>query len=314
MLVSVVVPTYNREKLIAKTLDSIINQTYKDIEVLVIDDGSKDNTQDVIQRYISLYPQKIKYFLKENGGVSSARNLGIDKSKGEYICFVDSDDWIYPTKIEKQLKQLLSQEYDACYCGYNTLDSDDRVLSRNRIAFVRDNVLLEYVKNKAVSHISALLINNLHLKEKNIRFTEGCSWGEDIEFYIKVLCEFKATYVDEYLCNYVVYDLGSGNLSEFNWEKLDKDVYIWEKIWAYIKNSKMDKFIKQKIEKIIFGYRLPAGILNRINLQLADKEQAREYFLKYQHIIKCGCYCNGLRSVKFYLTLWKLKTILNVKI
>ena len=92
--VSVIVPVYNVEKYIDKCLDSLVNQTLKDIEIIVVNDGSPDNSQKIIDKYVKKYPNKVKSFIKENGGQGSARNLGMEYAKGEYISFVDSDDWI----------------------------------------------------------------------------------------------------------------------------------------------------------------------------------------------------------------------------
>lgn len=92
--VSVIVPVYNTEKYIKKCLDSLVNQTMKNIEIIVVNDGSKDRSEEVIKQYVDKYPQMIKYYKKENGGLSSARNYGVEKANGKYIAFVDSDDYI----------------------------------------------------------------------------------------------------------------------------------------------------------------------------------------------------------------------------
>lgn len=92
--ISVIVPVYNTEKYIKKCLDSIINQTYSNIEIIIINDGSTDNSELIINEYLKEYPDKIKYYKKENGGLSDARNYGVTKATGDYICFVDSDDYI----------------------------------------------------------------------------------------------------------------------------------------------------------------------------------------------------------------------------
>lgn len=92
--ISVIVPVYNTEKYINKCLDSLVNQTMKNIEIIVVNDGSKDRSEEVIKQYVDKYPQMIKYYKKENGGLSSARNYGIEKATGDYISFVDSDDYV----------------------------------------------------------------------------------------------------------------------------------------------------------------------------------------------------------------------------
>ena len=95
---TVIIPTYNRENFLKRTIDSILSQTFKDFELIIVDDGSTDHTKALIDRYED---DRIVYFYKENGGQNSATNLGIQNAKGEYIAFCDSDDTWMPEKLEK---------------------------------------------------------------------------------------------------------------------------------------------------------------------------------------------------------------------
>lgn len=103
---SFVVPVYNTEKQLGICLDSILNQTNKDFEVVLINDGSTDNSEQICKEYIKRYPGKIEYISKENTGIADTRNLGIAKSKGEYVCFVDADDYIASDLLEKLMLYL----------------------------------------------------------------------------------------------------------------------------------------------------------------------------------------------------------------
>ena len=105
--ISVIVPVYNTEKYIKKCLDSLVNQTMRNIEIIVINDGSNDHSEEIIKDYENKYPDMIKYYKKENGGLSSARNYGLEKAKGKYIAFVDSDDY-----IDKELFSKLEEYID----------------------------------------------------------------------------------------------------------------------------------------------------------------------------------------------------------
>lgn len=107
MRFSVIVPVYNVEKYLAKCLDSILQQTNQDFELLIVNDGTKDHSQDIIDEYVQKYPDKIRAFIKENGGLSDARNYGVERAKGEYIVFVDSDD-----SIDHKLFETLSKQID----------------------------------------------------------------------------------------------------------------------------------------------------------------------------------------------------------
>jgi glycosyltransferase involved in cell wall biosynthesis len=97
--ISVIIPAYNAEGLIGSTLDSVLDQTYQDFEILVVDDGSTDGTGEVVQSY----GEPVRYRRKENGGTASARNVGLQEARGEYVAFLDADDRWYPTKLERQM-------------------------------------------------------------------------------------------------------------------------------------------------------------------------------------------------------------------
>lgn len=114
--VSVIVPVYNVEKYLSRCVDSILNQTYENLEIIFVDDGSKDNSAVMCDKYTK-ENNKIKVLHKTNGGLSSARNAGIEASCGEYLCFVDSDDCIEPTMIEKMVTQMQVDGSNICCCG-----------------------------------------------------------------------------------------------------------------------------------------------------------------------------------------------------
>ena len=112
--ISVIIPTYNRGHLILKSINSVLNQTYQNIEILIIDDGSTDNTENLIK---DLHNDKIKYIkLKDNKGAAFARNIGILKASGKYVSFQDSDDFYHIDKLEKQYYNLVKEKTDFDFC------------------------------------------------------------------------------------------------------------------------------------------------------------------------------------------------------
>ena len=116
MKLSVIIPVYNTKNYIKECLDSVLNQTLEEIEIIVVDDGSTDGSADIIKEYAQNHPQKIKAFFKENGGQATARNLALQKSNGEYLGFVDSDDWIDSDMYEKMYKTAKEENADIVIC------------------------------------------------------------------------------------------------------------------------------------------------------------------------------------------------------
>ncbi len=100
MTFSIIVPIYNVEKYLSKCFDSILNQSYTDFEIIAVNDGSPDNSQAIIDEYAKNYPDKIKPYIKENGGLSDARNFGVEKAQGDYLLFVDSDDYLDSSALQ----------------------------------------------------------------------------------------------------------------------------------------------------------------------------------------------------------------------
>lgn len=119
--VSVIVPVYKAENCLAKCVDSILNQTFGDFELLLIDDGSPDNSGKLCDEYASLDP-RIRVFHKENGGVSSARNLGMAEAVGDYIAFADSDDWMEPDELEVLCHLVSEHSADSAGCAHYNVD------------------------------------------------------------------------------------------------------------------------------------------------------------------------------------------------
>ena len=115
-LISVIVPIYNVEKYLERCLDSIIKQTYKNLDIILVDDGSIDNSTKICDEYVKK-DSRIKVIHKENGGLSDARNVGIDNSDGKYICFIDSDDYIELDMIENLYDGIVKNNANICCCG-----------------------------------------------------------------------------------------------------------------------------------------------------------------------------------------------------
>ena len=125
-IISVIVPVYKAEKYLEKCLDSIVGQTYKDLEIILVDDGSPDSSGRICDKYAE-NDNRIKVIHKKNGGDSSARNAGFKEATGKYIATIDSDDWIELDAYEKMLKKMIENNVDIVRCGFFK-DFDDKTL------------------------------------------------------------------------------------------------------------------------------------------------------------------------------------------
>ena len=131
MKVSVIVPVYNVEKYLRKCLGSLVSQTLQDIEIIVVNDGSGDHSQEIIEEFSEKYPEKIRNFTKENGGLSDARNYGLDRATGEFISFVDSDDYVTATMFGEMYD--LAKKYNAEMVVCNPVSYTHLTLPTKRI-------------------------------------------------------------------------------------------------------------------------------------------------------------------------------------
>ncbi|MCR5720255.1 MAG: glycosyltransferase [Lachnospiraceae bacterium] len=150
-LVSVVIPVYNVQKYLECCIDSILNQTYKEVEIILVDDGSKDESGAICDRYGEKY-ENVRVYHRENAGVSASRNFGTEISKGKYIAFVDSDDYVEPGYIEKLLNAIVSNNTEIALCNYNKVNDDNEVI--HELDVVKDEVLdaKEILKKCAEEH------------------------------------------------------------------------------------------------------------------------------------------------------------------
>lgn len=191
-LISIIVPVYNVENYLAKCLNSLMNQTYHNIEVLVVNDGSKDSSERIIQDYAQRFPEKIKAFTKENGGLSDARNFGIDHATGDYIGFVDSDDYVTETMFEEMLNLALKHQAEMVICNIQKVDEHGNVTQKlTQIPNMPEKIDLEN-HFSVFSDLSYFACNKLFKKElfKDKRFKKGVHY-EDIQLIPQLLLECK---------------------------------------------------------------------------------------------------------------------------
>lgn len=187
-MISIIVPVYNVEKYIARCIESLVGQTYQNIEILLIDDGSRDNSLTICKQFSDKY-ENIRAIHIENHGVSYARNLGIESSKGEYVLFVDSDDYIEKNMIENLLYEQKKRDVDIVLCGYYRENDEKKVMvipDDLNCSFAEfDKTISYWTFDPIIGSPCNKLFKSQILKEFNLRFCEGMSYGEDFSFCMK---------------------------------------------------------------------------------------------------------------------------------
>jgi len=155
-LVSVITPVYNAGKVIEKTLHSIFNQTYKEIEIVLVDDCSKDNSQEVIIGYLDEHPEIIYYRQETNQGAGAARNKALELATGQYVAFLDADDTWHPEKIEKQIKLLKEKNGAFSYTAIQMIDENDEIVKGKRA--VKEQVDYKFLLKNTTLVINTRLV------------------------------------------------------------------------------------------------------------------------------------------------------------
>ncbi|WP_051689265.1 glycosyltransferase family 2 protein [Butyrivibrio sp. AE2032] len=178
-IVSVIMPVFNGAKCCKRAIESVLHQTYQQIELIVVNDGSTDGTEDIVQE-IAAVDDRLKLISQANAGVSSARNRGIKESSGEYIAFIDADDYMNNTFVEKMLHAMLQEQTDVASCGYTYVYSDGR--RTEKTVPVGDRTI-DTIEQYVSTNVINLLWNKLYKKALiSHLFNTDRSMGEDLEF------------------------------------------------------------------------------------------------------------------------------------
>jgi len=272
--VNVVIPSYNRKDIIGRAIDSVLAQTYKDIEIIVVDDGSTDGTAEYIHE---TYPN-IKIFTQENNGAASARNLGISKADGEYIAFLDTDDYWLPEKIAKQVSSI-TNDSDT---GMNVVEHDiiekDGSVNKSHIKkttlFDGGDLVYNIYKHSCLA-TPCVMVKRLVLDDVGV-FDTQFEVGEDDNLWMRIAARYNVSFVNEAL---TIIDCRSDGLSRG--EESSRKLLI-----ATIKNIEIIKkdypIIEDKI-KMLFNWKLSAALFSHAYYLCCNKE----YFSSFKSYVKC---------------------------
>lgn len=245
-LITIVIPIYNVEKYLERCIKSVLSQTYKNIEILLINDGSPDRCDLIMEKYKKTDDRIICHY-KENGGLSDARNYAIKKAKGKYICFIDSDDYIDKSFIEKLYFSIKENNSEISWCNFRKVDDNGEIGS----IIINEDDLWSF---EMASACNKLFLKDLFIKNK-IEFPKGI-WYEDLATTPRLIFKSnKVSWVDEELYNYY-FNVGSITKTYSNRALEMKKVL--EIIYTFASDNKLLK--KQKNYEIIEYIFLYSGI------------------------------------------------------
>lgn len=284
ILVSIIIPAYNVEKYIGATLESICKNKLDDVEIIVVDDGSTDNTRQTVEECLeSLNPPHYKIIRQENKGVSAARNTGIDNAVGKYLIFCDGDDICYPNLVEAITpsiyleKNLIVWGFDITQDGKRTIGQGDYCVE----IIPEKEVFKDFLMGKYRIRLGSFTIKKSLLDENNIRFTEGCPLAEDVEFILKFLSKAgEAIAINQILFTYA--KRGGSAMYTYSIERLkvprvikriadfvadNTDLMADDEVRDYLRNGFL-------IQHAIFAFDACIGYLT-------NRDRRREFLLTY---------------------------------
>lgn len=256
--VSIIVPIYNTSKYLIKCIDSLVNQTYKNIEIILIDDKSTDNSKKIIKEYSEKYSFIKSIFNKKNMGIGYSRNKGIQESSGDYLCFVDSDDYLDIDNIDKMVALAEKEELDFVVCDLKRIDENNNFIGYDRIKDFSNsniknspNLLLDINLGPCNKLISKTLFNKDDLFSETLKY-------EDLYLVPKLLCKAKRIgKVKDTYYNYLIHN--NSETTTMN-KKVFDILEVLENINNYFKKlnyySNIHEYIEYLNIRTIFRYTL----------------------------------------------------------
>lgn len=275
LLISIILPVYNVQDYVEKCLISICEQTYLKFECLIVDDGSLDGSIDIAKKIVE-NDKRFKFYHKKNGGLSSARNYGLNFFKGQYVVFVDSDDYLDCNFLEKLLNSIVENNSDISVCDINYVDEGNNVID------VLGNDIDRYIESRDYlninSNIKNFAWNKLFKRElfSCYRFNENIRYHEDLDLIYKVIFQKKISYVAQPLYYYVQ---RMGSLSKvFNERVLLDKLTISDGYLLFAKKHNFlhrINYIKYAQAKLVI-YRTGKDIVKYSNNYLKDMEYLKK--------------------------------------
>lgn len=257
--VSVIVPFYNVEGYIEKCLETLVNQTLQEIEIILVNDGSKDRSINIVKKFLANYPEKIVYLEKENGGLSDARNYAIPYAKGEYIAFLDSDDYVEKDMYEKMYELAKKENSDMVECDFYWA-YPDKVKEDIGEIYKGKKDMLKKVRVVAWNK----LIKREILEKTKIEFPKGYRY-EDVEFTYKLIPHLeKISFLKRPCIHYIQRE---GSISNSQNERTKEIFDVLQQVIDYYKKNNIYDEYKTELEYIYVRYAFCSSLLRIVKIQ-----------------------------------------------
>lgn len=264
--VSIVVPVYNVEDYLIRCLDSLVNQTLQDIQIIAVNDGSTDNSGKLLQIYEKKYPEKIKVLEKKNGGLSDARNYGIPYATGEYIAFLDSDDYVELDMYEIMYKKAKEEDSDMVECNFIWEYPNKKKVDVGAIYHNKKEMII-YARVVAWNK----LIKKSVLDMAKVEYPKGLRY-EDVEFFYKMVPYYnRVSFVKEPFVHYIQ---RSSSISNSQNERTKEIFKVLDNVIEYYKKKKLFDEYKVELEYTYTRLLLCSSLFRMIKIE--DKDIRKE--------------------------------------
>lgn len=270
---SIVIPLFNKEKFIAETLHSVVLQSYHDYEVIIVNDSSTDNSLAIAQTFE--VDKRFKVYTKLNGGVSDARNFGIEKAAGKYICFLDADDIWEKTYLQEVYRLICKYPDNDVFClGYSFFNNviKDTYAKFNLRKYIKtDDTVIDFfrysvLRKGSIALTSAVVISRSLIESKQLKFKTGCSMGEDVDFWVRACASKDIVYCNKTLMFYRC--SCEDSLTSWGISSISRSYAYWNWYSIMSSSSYKDKFTTRMLYTTAkMGLKTHEGLLIRRCLQ-----------------------------------------------
>lgn len=266
---SIVIPLFNKEKFIAETLHSVVLQSYHDYEVIIVNDSSTDNSLAIAQTFE--VDKRFKVYTKLNGGVSDARNFGIEKAVGKYICFLDADDIWKKTYLQEVYRLICKYPDNDVFClGYSFFNNviEDTYAKFNLRKYIKtDDTVIDFfrysvLRKGSIALTSAVVISRSLIESKQLKFKTGCSMGEDVDFWVRACASKDIVYCNKTLMFYRC--SCEDSLTSWGISSISRSYAYWNWYSIMCSSSYKDKFTTRMLYTTAkMGLKTHEGLLIR---------------------------------------------------